>query len=286
MKLFWLPRKAKIRPLWTFTVQGVIWRLVPAGNAKLIGETRNLEGRSTTFFCLDQSSGKAAWKDMAFGEKWWIGIECVSGGVLFLHMFATPDLPRHRGMVAVDVELGRILWSSKDLTFLSVQAGSVFARSTNERGEQSVEIDTHSGKIVRQLEPHEFTSTPMPGPAPEEIHYTVPFDRGGTSRAEEAFHLWPRGMRAAGPFEFIEGYPFVVASFLEHTGKSVGDEGTLTNVVAVVEAASGKEAYSDILRADARASAPEQVFVRSGSLYYIREGCSIVCVPLPGWEAA
>ena len=286
MKLFSLTRGGQLKPLWSHTVRGVIWRLVPAGNSRFVGEARDLDKKSTTFFCLDRTTGNPFWEDLSFEEKWWIGIECVTGGVLILHTFATPDLPVHKGIIAVDLENGRHLWSSRDLTYVSADEGRLVALLTKDRLDSPVEIEARTGNITRHLQSGEVQSSGKVAAPDSEFQSSVPLVRGEVSRAGEILRLSRRGTKGTGAVEVIDGSPYVVYSQLEPAGRRTDDREVLTNTVFVLEAESGREVFADILRSDARASAPEQVLVQSGSLYYIREGHTIASVPLPGWRSA
>jgi len=280
MKLSWLAKRRKFGPSWEHRVNGVVWRLVPAPFHRLICEERDLESKVTTFFCLDQFTGRSLWKDVSFDEKWWIGIEGISEGVLFLHLFATPDLPIHKGIIALDADLGRTLWMSKDLTFHSVQGRRLKVSGGNGGGEHTLEVDARSGEplpAAGALDASESTAGPDP-----EVHYSKPLDQIADPRPLSLLRKLEGRRRKAVSAEVVNGRPFVVYSCLEETA----DPQERRNTLVVADEERNEEVYSDSIQSIARTSVPEPVFVRDGSLYYIRERRTIASVPLPGWKAA
>jgi hypothetical protein len=245
----------------------------------LLGEERDLGSRSASFFCLDRRSGKALWKNASFGEAWWIGIEAVADGVLLLHLFATPELPVHHGIIAVDLENGGILWSTKELTFTSVLGLQLYASKRGMSGDVLVEVELKTGAILRELRDSNLPGEV--GPVNHGIQYSIPLDRQSGSLASETLRRSPRQMNAVGPVEVVEGSRFTAFSHLEKTGPQTADQPNLVNTVFVVESSDGREVFSDTLRTDVQTESPEQIFVWDSFLYYIKQRRELKAVRLP-----
>ena len=94
MRLFSTKKKETIAPIWEFTARGIIWRLLLSENGFFVGEERNLESKTVSFFCLDQRSGSPLWNDRTFPEHWWISLEATHKNIVFIHEFVSPDMPR------------------------------------------------------------------------------------------------------------------------------------------------------------------------------------------------
>jgi hypothetical protein len=112
-------RRDRLSITWRHDVAGVLWRLVPDHDACLIGEVRDPEAKSVSLFRIDSATGALRWTDVHPPGGWWSGIECVTPGALLLHGFASPDLPGHRGLTALDIRSGATLWSDEELVFVA-----------------------------------------------------------------------------------------------------------------------------------------------------------------------
>jgi len=55
--------REKLKPQWTFSPEGLIWRLFPVENF-IIGECRTIETKTTSFFCIESSTGKVIWENI------------------------------------------------------------------------------------------------------------------------------------------------------------------------------------------------------------------------------
>src|SRR5215510_2177296 len=111
-------RKGRLTPAWKFDSGGTIWRIHPTDSENIIGEVRDLERKKTTFFCIDRYSGEVRWEKRSFVDDWWVGVETVRNGKVFLHGYVVPDLPGHKSIIAVDITTGNKVWENEDLTFV------------------------------------------------------------------------------------------------------------------------------------------------------------------------
>ena len=136
MDLGRLLRREALSVAWRRHVRGVLWSIVPDGEGGLIGEERDPAARTASFFRVRIGTGETVWSDVTAPGGWWTGIECVTRGALLLHGFASPDLPGHRGLTALDLRSGASLWSDDDLVFVATVDGVVYGlRAGSDRRE-------------------------------------------------------------------------------------------------------------------------------------------------------
>jgi hypothetical protein len=90
VSLFGFLKDQRLGATWTYKVDGVIWRVIPAESGKIVGEVRNVAKKTASFFCLNQMTGEVFWEDLKFDERWWIGIETIHEDIILLHGFSTP----------------------------------------------------------------------------------------------------------------------------------------------------------------------------------------------------
>jgi hypothetical protein len=250
---------------WTYSAGSYIWRVLPTPEGLFIGEERDPAARQASFFCLDAANGKVLWHHIPLGDGWWTGFAAATQGVLLLHGYATPDLPQHLKIFAVDVRTGTQLWNNVSLTFTGVHGDEVHAVTPS--GEPMV-LDLRSGNRM----PARATSPEMDGPD-ESLQFPSPVDLG------EAL---------PGVKDLLEGEPFGPAELLAAQGYLVVSyclraEGgsSFTQNLAVIDSRKRKIVFSDHLLASTAVPVPDACFARDGMLYYIQERRHLVGVRLP-----
>ena len=155
---------------WTYSAGSYIWRVLPTPEGLFIGEERDPAARKASFFCLDAADGRVLWHHIPLGDGWWTGFAAAAQGVLLLHGYASPDLPQHLKIFAVDVRTGTPLWSNGSVTFTGVHGNEVHAATPS--GEPVV-LDLKSGNPM----PAHASSPEMDGPD-ESLQFPSPVDLG------------------------------------------------------------------------------------------------------------
>ena len=85
----------KLKRKYTFTNNRQIWRIVPAGEGKLVIEERDPMTKEVFFSCIEMNTGKILLDSLQFDEKFWIGIEDIYKDVILFHKYHQPDMPWH-----------------------------------------------------------------------------------------------------------------------------------------------------------------------------------------------
>jgi outer membrane protein assembly factor BamB len=127
MPISFLRSGRTLHKTWTYSAGSYIWRVLPTSEGLFIGEERDPAARKASFFCLDAANGKVLWHHIPLGDGWWTGFAAAAQGVLLLHGYASPDLPQHLKIFAVDVRTGTPLWSNGSVTFAGVHRNEVHA---------------------------------------------------------------------------------------------------------------------------------------------------------------
>jgi len=109
--------KKSLKPSWSYSPQGIIWRILVGKRDHIVGECRDNEQKKATFFCLNGISGQPLWENKGMNEPWWVGIEAVHQDVVLVHGFEQPDMPGHRGIEAWKLETGEELWRNEETTY-------------------------------------------------------------------------------------------------------------------------------------------------------------------------
>jgi len=280
-------QQKQLKPSWSYSTSGVLWRLLFSDTNFIVGEDRDTEAKRVSFFCLNAANGDVLWKNISFGEPWWIGIEGIVHDKVFLHGFKKPDMPEHGKIVAVDLGTGRELWRNNDYAFLYATQDRVMAFRDFFERRMYYEIDAATGEIIQEL---------------SELSGDL-YEKKGASRGRSNF-LFPESLSDAaaesplvapliesfcdrndirGSVEYVRSSGKLVFNY--HAIQGRDEEKNLDNLqnrLCIIDEASGKKIYEDIVNASTAAAVPDSFFVDDTTAYYVREKNSLVAVSLSG----
>ncbi len=273
-------RRRKLGPSWDYKAEGIIWRLHPAAGGLILGEERNIESRTATFFCVDQSG--TLWKRKNFGEQWWTGIESVHRGVLFLYGFATPDLPGRRGITAVDCSTGDLLWINNTLTFIAPGGDTIYTSQDAIDGPVVAEIDCRTGSLVREVGRGSDAAREVPrtGDGLEDTAYPQVLLDEDASPLSALVRKLSAPAATGCPVEFREHGPFLVVVYHRAKGSGLGEPPPYIRELDVVDRASETLKMHCTLDGALPVPAYGSFLVHSGVLYFVRERKTLTAVPL------
>ncbi|MCZ6776463.1 MAG: DUF4905 domain-containing protein [Ignavibacteria bacterium] len=290
--MFEFLRKGELRPIWRYSTKGVIWRVLPSADGKLVGEERDLARKEATFFCLNQMTGEVLWEGISFGEPWWTGIEVIHRETIFLHGFAKPDLPGHKIIIAVDLLTGSTLWRNEELRFEHALGESVFASKEGIEGRLVFELDHRSGGVLRSWGNNEqvirdakVRSVDM---VDSDIEFPVSMDELllGDSDIASAIQKHRDTKATIGPVEIIDNDDVAIFNYYEKVDNGTEDNPRLNSVLKVLDKERGKVIFSEILNQNVPAVVPNSFFVQRGLLFYVKERSQLIAVRLPSHSGA
>lgn len=143
--------KMKIVKHFSFNSKKQIWRILIPESNKLILETRDMHSKEVYFQCFELSNGRKVFSDFQFDEKSWIGIETIHDDILYLHKYAKPDMPIHKGIIAFDVNAKKVLWTNEDLSFLFAYEKKVYCSKQGFDERDFYILDSATGNLFDEL---------------------------------------------------------------------------------------------------------------------------------------
>ena len=276
MRWSWFGVRPSLEMIWSFDAGGNVWRLIPTATGHIVGEVRRPDQRQTSFFCLDESSGKTLWRDRAFDEPWWIGVEAVAGEVVILHTYEKPDMPQHRAMIAFDLRSGRELWREPDAAFTFVSGTSVYGVRRQLGMSSVVEIDVRTGEVLRSLDEAlpEFGelrknaahSIPM-----GEISLAAPYEPGSDPDCDRALNRSILRTQSATGLESLRMDDYLLVSFYVQTASREGQRAEFANHFRVVDVGSTKTLHDEILARSVPAAVPDTFYVRNKAVVSVKD---------------
>ncbi|HTS00714.1 MAG TPA: DUF4905 domain-containing protein [Bacteroidota bacterium] len=274
--------RKRLGAAWEFESEGIIWRLIPVTGGKLAGEERNIETKTASFFCVNHSG--TLWRGKSYGEQWWTGIEAAHRGVLFLHGYATPDLPGRKGITAVDSATGEVLWKNSDVTFLSAAEGSVYASREGAAGKMVLALDLRTG--IERMIVGRGDDALRSAPPGEEESVDVIFPQTlstGSSGPDAAIAARVAAGAAEGfPVEYASGGAYVVVSCFRRQDRPHDAARPYRQELRVVELAGGATAHEATI--DPAVAGPRfgAFLIMGETLLFVRGQKTLAAVPLRG----
>lgn len=269
-------------PTWVYHTQGVVWRLVPTDSGVFVGEDRTLDAKQVTFFCVDRTTGVVRWEKISLAEKWWVGIEAVHRDRVFLHGFSQPDMPDHKGIIALDLLTGRVSWSNNDLRFILASEHSVFAGKETIGGRMICELDLRTGSMLQSWE-HEPAELTLAGSRMQSVPGTgvvFPSQLDEVRVNEDpalamAYEHCPKEA-IIGSIDVLDYSDFLFFSYHEK-----GDtDSRLQHPLKVVDKKEGTVVLAETLEQNLRAVVPDSFFVQDNMLYFVKNRSWLTAVDI------
>jgi len=263
------------KPSWEFNAGGVVWKLLCSKNI-LLGDVRDTEKKHASFFALDFRNGEIFWKNVAVREQWWVGMQQALNDTLLLHGYEKPDMPLPKGIYALDVATGELLWENNELTFLFSCNGKSYAEQTGFLKKHFYEIDIRTGNIlydygeneegIEQLRRLSSDDDIAEGSVfAEYIQHHDPVTRNVIEKHVDV-------ARVRGGIDVAELNGLAVASYHEPArGAEAALNNIVTNKLIVIDIENGNRLYEDILVRNAPAAIPDTFFIQDGILMYVKE---------------
>jgi hypothetical protein len=278
-------RDRDVKPAWQFQTVGDLWRIFFAGEGRIVGEDRDQHTKSVSFFCIDEQTGAVLWKGIRLDEPWWSGIETVEGGIVYLHKYAKPDLPQHQGIIALDLETGRLLWKNEKLQFLFIAGGKLYASRDYFERRAYFELHPLTGEILQEFSEEEQVISlrrDQESATSNDVMFPQIFDTDlpEHERVHEAIRAECDPSLVAGSIELIHHENLLFFNYHWKKTRTSLDQPALENRLRVVDTRRKKVIFSDILNEHVLNPVPDSFLLKGGNLFYIKNKNTLVAVRL------
>jgi hypothetical protein len=286
MNLLSFFRSGRLIPDWSYVANGIVWRLLFTGKGRLVGECRDQEKKTASFFCLDEESGKPLWQDLRLEEAWWVGMEAVHGDTLLLHGFASPDMPEHRGIRAFDVETGVLRWRNDEATYWFGVGDRLFAYRDFFERRVGYEIDLETGGLKTTYdqslqELHDIRRDAAEKEIAPEMTLPEILSEGAVEPALLAFvSRLTKGKGAVGNTEFILEDDILAFNYHVRVPGAAAQTPFYENHLFVYRYPQGTRLFSDVTARDLKAQVPDTFFVRNRRLFFVKDQKTLTAIRL------
>ena len=268
-----LLNKLKLKPVWNYDAGAIIWQIFTS-NDHIIGETRNQEEKSTSFFCINGQTGIPLWKNIGFDEPWWIGVEAVQEKWMILHGFARPDMPAHRGIRVIDIESGKLLWKNDDLTFWFINNEKLYTHKYLFEKHFSYELDLETGAILKDYSNNlnllqELRQKVLRGESNQNVIFPDLFNENETNSViRTIIKRITEGKAIDSCIEYVSHRGIIIVSYYcnaQNQSKSF----FVNNILSVYDLRNENMLYSEIIAKDLQVPSPDTFFIKDDLLFFV-----------------
>lgn len=266
----------KIKKTFTYNDNNQIWRLLISESDKLIIETRNTDDKEVFFSCFDLNESKLLFSELQFEEKFWVGLETIQNDVIYFHMFAKPDMPEHKKIIAYDIAAKEIIWQNDNLTFVSIYKNKLYALKRKFEGQDVFVLNPMSGEVIEELpnDSNKLNEIMTQAELMQDYsNYTYPefhsLAREGTTN--DLIKKEIKGYNGVENIESIVKDGFVCFNYYVKTKNNL-----LDNIFAVYNIDKKKKVLSEVINKNLNSFSPDSFFGYKDNLFVLKNKNQLV----------
>lgn len=261
----------RLKKNYTFKSKRQIWRIIPTETDKLIIEEREPEKKQVYFNCYQTDTGKKIFRDFQLEEKFWVGIEAVYKDFIFFHKYLKPDMPGHKGIIALEIGNKKIKWQNNELIFLFPLNNLIYSYAQMFEGRNHFSLDYETGEVTEDLGTDSSKINILREKHIEEENrkdYLFPNNYYEDNSPSEELNLFIRNLKEeviiSGRIEFIR-----LNSLLLFSYHSVNSKGSMDIFFRVVDLSTGNYILEEILSKETRLFMSDSFFIKGNLLFVL-----------------
>jgi hypothetical protein len=269
-------RNQKLVPAWQYRCDGILWRIQVSDKGMIIGEDRDTEKKTVSFFCIEEKSGEVLWNKRTFEETYWISIDSINANTVFFHEFKSPSFPEKKRIYAVDVFSGKLKWKNNELRFHCALNNCVYAANETFASRTFVVLDIHTGAIIRELEndkqlhiieqeaEREQAFHRLQLPSVCSMNNVLSQERMSSLKKHFSSH------RVIDEIELFENDNFVIVSYYENMSESELTPQLVQRLRIFRKQQSFKNIFSDVISQKVSMVLHDSFYLKENILFYIK----------------
>lgn len=252
-----------------------IWRILVTDDENVVIEKRDTSDKQVYFDCFSLDSNKQLFSNLQLDEKFWIGIEKIYKGVIYFHLFAKPDMPGHKEIIAYDIASDKILWRNEDYSYLFLYNDRVYVFKQLFEGRHFYTLDYKTGELVDDLNSDtDKVNSDYDKSRQEEDYSAYTFPEKIDSKDDKTRSILAdlkSTLAIVGDVEYNIYKQVLMLSY--HTKQ---DDGNMTNHFLAIDMETGKEVLNKVLYTDTDSFMTDSFFVYRDFLFLLKGKDEIV----------
>lgn len=274
----------RLAPTWEVSPGATLWKLEVTPRGRLIGEARDLESKRMSLFGVDLEEGSLLFSQRELDEPWWIALDAIVGEIAIAHRYPKPDMPSSLGATAIDAATGDVLWSDQTLRVVCGTDEILLAeKGVALESAHFVFVDARTGAELERPDEDRAQSFAL------ECNDTTRWQGWTSAEPLEESHernsiilsVLDRVLEERrGTPEIATNGRFTAVSAYARSKRSADAmlQGQLDNVLLVLD--DERVVYRETIASGLLAATTDSFFIRSGILYFIRNGRTLVALDL------
>lgn len=261
----------KLLKLYSYNNKKQIWRIIPTSSDKIVIEERTPD-KQVFFTCFDLNTGRKIFCDYQLDEKYWAGIEAVHNDIIYFHKYEKPDMPAHKGIIAVDIHSQKELWRNEDYYFSFIGEEKIFVIRQLFESREYLSVNLLTGELIDepQIEKREIEETKLSTKVQLNYDsYKFPQKRIANESDslihEKKFNELLNKEHVVGNIEFISFNESLLISY-----NVLGKNDLFTNNFKMIDLATGEINYETTLTDQLKAMLSDSFFMKDNYLFLLK----------------
>ncbi len=137
--------------------QSVIWKIeIDSANNLIAVETRSAESHTATLSAYNYLTGVCYFKELSIEAGWHWHLDRVYSEFVLLYGYTAPSSPEHKGIIAIDINSGKVCWQIFHLTLTEVSNKGIIAYNPLLQSKKPILLDIKNGNQITDFN-GEFT---------------------------------------------------------------------------------------------------------------------------------
>lgn len=260
-----------LKKIFSFNNKKQIWRIIPTKTNKVILEQRTSD-KQVFFTCMELKSGEMVFQNYQLDEKYWIGIETVYNDIIYFHKYVKPDMPRHKGIIAVDILTQKILWQNEDYNFSFVYEDKIYCMRELFDSIVYFSINYMTGEVIDELGNDTFKISSIKSQSDFGHNYNSykfperwdEFSEGAVS-IKNILDRIVQSEKVVGSVEYVRTENVLMMSF-----NISENNGLFTNSFKAIEVDSENIIFEQILVEHSKTIMPDSFFLKDNFLFLLK----------------
>jgi hypothetical protein len=204
----------------------------------------------------------------------------VHNNVLYLHEFATPDMPDHKKIYAVNLTTAEVLWTNDELQFHFAHDRFVYGSKLGFETRHYFRLDISTGKLVDEISVSEFQQAQASLTVTSEQRIIFPSDVDESVVKQKNYQkLASKMLKTSQAIECIEIDEQLVLSYYDEVRERGNGNISLEQHVLIADR-EGRLLYHDKVNENVKIPVPDSVMMMNGFVYYIKSKKNLIAVKL------
>lgn len=281
----------KFKDKFIFKQNGNIWRFYFNNDFIIAGETRNLESKEFTLYSLNYKSKEIYFKDLSPKVGWWCNICGMNDKHFYMSRYKKPDLPIEKGIIALDLKNGSVLWENEDLKFFFNDDDNVYGIKELFETKKIYKLDCISGDVIEEisgldgiqyLEREKMILSDL---LYKDCKYTenlsIDLETKQKSFKKHIDNIIFKN-KIIGNFEYSEYDNLILYNYHFQKGINIKDRSSviLGNILEIYDKSDEKVVYKDVINESVPAPAPDSFFIKGNYLIYVKNKNELIIINL------